>query len=308
MICEDGYTVSFQQHELGWGNLIHHHQNGYPDTTNSQQRGGSPPSIRPVEFKRKIILQPATTVLAEPKTLMEKLMQEEQRLRTPRLVPAVEVHPLKICYSVVSPENVNPPLSPSGAESHDGFVLVSQDECALDTLQSVMKISAPEKASTCVRVWSQRQFGKSCRYEVVHLEDLEVEETPEGPLGASVEIKRRKLTIGEWLSAHTTDPLHTQLKVLVEARKTGSSRWPREPLELENRIKVGDFVDAQDSSGKWYEAVVREVNEDTVSVHYLGWASRWDSILKRRRHGKAVEGIMQVGFALLCGYYYSNRN
>lgn len=222
-------------------------------------------------------------------------MQEEEKLRAPRLVPAVEVHPIKIIYSLVSAENLNPPMSPSGAESSDGFVLVSQDESAVDTLHCLMKVSAPEKASTCVRLWSQRDFGKSCRYELVHLEDLEVtEDEAEGRHAASVDIRKRKITIGEWLSTHTSDPHHTQLNVLVETRKTPGSRWAREPLELENRIKVGDFVDAQDSSGKWYESVVREVTEDTIKVHYLGWASKWDSTLKRRRNGKAVEGIMQV--------------
>jgi hypothetical protein len=46
-------------------------------------------------------------------------------------------------------------------------------------------------------------------------------------------------------------------------------------------VKVGDFVDAQDSTGKWYEAIVREVSDDTVKVHYFGWASKWDFTLRR---------------------------
>ena len=299
VLCEDGYTVSFQPIETGLGNLIHHHQNGYP--VNPQT--GSQPAARPVEFRRKVILQPSTLVpTAEPKNLMEKLLQEEEQRQAMLLVPTVEVHPIKLCYSVISPDNVDPPMSPSGLESHDGFVLVSQDESAIDTLQSLMKVSAPQKASTCVRIWSQRELIHTHRYEAVHLDDLHIPENDtEGSNGssinagaASIELRKRPITVGEWLSTHAGDVSRTQLKLLVETRKTTMEEWPRESLEFENIINVGDFVDAQDSSGRWYESVVREVTDDTVKVHYFGWSSRWDATLKRRRNGKAVEGIMQV--------------
>jgi hypothetical protein len=234
---------------------------------------------------------------AEPKDLMERLLQEEQRLQASRLVPAVEVHPIKMCYSVVCKEHLDPPMSPSGAESHDGFVLVSQDDSATDTLQSLMKVAAPKKASSCARIWSQRVTGQHSRYEVVHLEDLEVlEDSGQGT--ASVDVQKRHLTVNEWLSTHTANAAQTQLKVLVETRQTLGSEWARKSHEFENCIKAGDFVDAQDVSGKWFESVVRVVTEDTVTVHYLGWASKWNATLKRRRHGKVVEGIMQVGKSL----------
>lgn len=221
-------------------------------------------------------------------------MQEEQRLQSPQLVPTVEVHPIKLCYSLVCHDYLEPPMSPSGAESHDGFVLVSQDESAVDTLHSLMKVAAPQKASSCVRIWSQRATIHTSRYEAIHLEDLEVPEHSSDFGATSVDMRKRQLTVGEWLSTHAGDASQAQLKMLVETRKTGLSEWPREDQEFENRVKVGDFVDAQDSSSKWYESVVREITEDTVTVHYLGWASKWDSTLKRRRNGKAVEGIMQV--------------
>lgn len=293
VLCEDGFTVSYQPVETGLGNLIHHHQNGYPVNPVT----GSQPAARPVEFRRKIILQPtALGPTSEPKDLMEKLLQEEEKRQAMELVPTVEVHPIKICYSVVSSENVEPPMSPSGMESHDGFVLVSQDEPAIETLQSLMKVSAPQKASSCVRIWSQHELIDHNRYEAVHLEDLEVPE-PSGDAATaaaiSVDLRKRPITVGEWLSTHAEDASRTQLKVLVETRRTTNAAWPRAALEFENRIKVGDFVDAQDSSGKWYESVVREITEDTVTVHYIGWSSRWDATLKRRRHGKGVAGIMQ---------------
>ena len=48
-----------------------------------------------------------------------------------------------------------------------------------------------------------------------------------------------------------------------------------------NRLQVGDFVDAQDSAGKWYEAVVQEIYQDTITVHFFGWSSRWDAKLSK---------------------------
>merc|ERR1712083_830918 len=39
---------------------------------------------------------------------------------------------------------------------------------------------------------------------------------------------------------------------------------------------VGDIIDANDTDGKWYEAVVRFACSSYVCVHYIGWKSRWD--------------------------------
>jgi len=75
-----------------------------------------------------------------------------------------------------------------------------------------------------------------------------------------------------------------ELDVLVEIKRPNTP-WLREKLVLENRVQVGDFVDAQDIAGKWYEAIVQEVYKTTVKVHYLGWASRWNGNLRRHRHG-----------------------
>ena len=53
-------------------------------------------------------------------------------------------------------------------------------------------------------------------------------------------------------------------------------------------------MDAQDTAGKWYEAIVRSVTDDTVTVHYAGWASRWDGTLRKRYDDKDVEGVSKV--------------
>lgn len=52
-------------------------------------------------------------------------------------------------------------------------------------------------------------------------------------------------------------------------------------FRLVNRVQVGDFVDAQDTAGKWFEAYVSEVKQDTVKVHYFGWSSKWDTELPK---------------------------
>jgi hypothetical protein len=104
------------------------------------------------------------------------------------------------------------------------------------------------------------------------------------------------------------------VEILVEIRGSSSSRWVREPLELENRLQVGDnlrsfvvrvffccvilqlfcisqvgdYVDAQDTALKWYEAIVREIKTDTVKVHFFGWGSRWDAELPRRKGSAKV--------------------
>jgi len=71
-------------------------------------------------------------------------------------------------------------------------------------------------------------------------------------------------------------------------------------LEFENRLQVGDFVDAQDTAGKWYEAIVRDTTEDTVTIHYAGWASKWDVTLHRRIEGDDVDGVPLVREIKMC--------
>lgn len=55
-------------------------------------------------------------------------------------------------------------------------------------------------------------------------------------------------------------------------------------------------MDAQDTAGNWFESVVRKVTDDTVTVHYAGWASRWDTTLRRRNSGLEVNGKAKVSF------------
>lgn len=295
VLCDDTFSVSFQPFERRYEGryedvLIHHHELNIPKKHESESKNGarnklpaskdSSSSAQPVEFRRKIILQDVAIFTPHPKNLMEKLMQEEQRLKSPQSFPSVEVHPIRLLYSIIS-EGDGPDFSKSPV-SHSGFVLISRDEPVIDALQALMKVATPRKATTCVRVWIKRSITPLESYELVHMDDLRDKEGSNDG----------QMMVCEWIRRHSSTPSPSQLELLVETRKTASSSWYRESLELENRIKVGDFVDAQDSTGKWYEALVRKVTRDTVTVHYLGWATKWDSIIRKRRNSK-VDGVLE---------------
>ena len=96
------------------------------------------------------------------------------------------------------------------------------------------------------------------------------------------------LTVEEWLGIvpqsvknvyRPKNPVMVDL--LVEVRSSPTSKWTRESFELTNRLHVGDYVDAQDSARKWYEAIVCDVKSETIKVHYFGWGSKWDVKLPR---------------------------
>ncbi|CAK4401890.1 unnamed protein product [Aphanomyces euteiches] len=46
-------------------------------------------------------------------------------------------------------------------------------------------------------------------------------------------------------------------------------------------LKVGDFVDAKDTSNTWYESRIVDTDEDKVKVHFLGWFEKWDWWISR---------------------------
>jgi len=39
---------------------------------------------------------------------------------------------------------------------------------------------------------------------------------------------------------------------------------------------VGDILDVQDTVGKWYVSIVKQVTDTHVLIHYEGWDARWD--------------------------------
>lgn len=251
---------------------------------------------RPIEFKRKIIMKQVTPKhqyangVDDSSSPMTKLLKEQERLAPPRLVPTVEVYPIKLNYRIVdATTSLDGSGDKKGQDGIRGFILVSKRTRVYDALHDLMAVTAPNTSSECKRVWSQRVSGtkSSCDgFELVDLESLDgtlVKKEKKELEGGSP----RKLTqvpsilVGEWIETHQVGDAK-ELEVIVELKRPNTS-WPRDDLELSNRLQVGDFVDAQDVTGKWYEAVVREVTDETVRVHYLGWASKWDAVLRRRR-------------------------
>jgi ubiquitin carboxyl-terminal hydrolase 8 len=340
VVCDDGFSVSYQPFVNESPALIHHHifpiiekrsvegseavqkdtlttagdqlngfhevpsddshefHNGHDMLLGRRNRRTQP---RPIEFQRRILMQPAAPKLQYGRGLMDdaaspmtKLLKEQERLAPPRLVPTVELYPIKLNYKIIDPShNTN-----NGAEKR-GFVLVSRRTRVYDALHDLLKVTAPEASSSCKRVWSHRESGTKSGdgFEVVDLMSLDgklnkrVENNDDNMSKSAASVP--SLLVGEWILTHqaSSDP-HSELKeleVLIEIRRPNTA-WPRESLELENRLQVGDFVDAQDIAGKWYEAIVREVDDDTVKVHYFGWASRWNSTLRRKRDS-VVESV-----------------
>lgn len=214
--------------------------------------------------------------LAESTSPMTKLLMEQENLNQPRLIPWVEVYPIKLNYTVVDSNGLD------GSNSI-GFVLASRRSRAFDVLQGLMKVATPQKSSLCRRVWTKREnTGTKLSgdgYELIDLDALD------GKLFKRDKEKEKsstpQLKMVDLIKRHGDADTVKELEVLVEVRRL-DSEWPRESLRFENRIQVGDFVDAQDSAGKWYEALVREVTDDTVKVHYFGWASKWNATVRRR--------------------------
>jgi ubiquitin carboxyl-terminal hydrolase 8 len=268
IVCEDNKTVSFQAHDYMMTTLIQHHD------ASGQKNGHS----KPVEFPRYVLPEPMPQV-RQPNPSVDNDY---------KLVPVVEVYPVKLRYVITD----------DGDTTRSGFILVSKNALVLHALREAMNVIVPDKASSCVRIWSLRddkatQEGDG--YELVDLNHLD------GRLLSARDPEISKLIIGDWVFQHggSTD-------LIVETRRKESLPWKRSSLELSNRICVGDFVDAQDSMGNWFESLVREISEDTIRVHYIGWASKWDANLRRTNDG-TVEGVNKFCLAPVPLWTHTSR-
>jgi ubiquitin carboxyl-terminal hydrolase 8 len=283
VICDDGYSVSFQPLESE--RLLLHH-NIFRQTQES--------TTRPIEFRRKIIHRPVHVDTSKtPTSLMDKLLREEQQVHEPKMEAAVEVHPVKLLYRAEDESSSTAPVQ--------GFVLVSRDTVIADALAALLRAVAPDKTTECVRVWSRRDYpvrNESTKKKTAtalgdgfELFDYATLVSTRSSRTDNHQLSR--MTVAEWVKRHHTDESIQNVDLLIETRRSVNAPWPRAGLELSERLQVGDYVDAQDVAGNWYEAVVREVKADTVTVHYIGWSSRWDARLRRRRQTKDLEGVNQ---------------
>ena len=260
-MCEGSVAVSFQPDVVTTNVLMQHHD------PNKEKNG----HLRPIEFMRNVLLGTREENAAAPAS---SPMSKENM----SLVPVVEIYPTKFTYTVANgKESQNGNSEPKKS----GFLLASKNSLIVEVLQEAMKTTAPEKSSSCVRLWSQRNektTREGDRYELVGLENLDGHMLNNNKEESS-------MTVSEWVVRQGDTAV-----LLVETRTNATTQWARASLELGNRIQVGDFVDAQDTAGKWYEATVREVSDDLVTVHYAGWATRWNGKVRRRTDYEMVEG------------------
>jgi hypothetical protein len=245
------------------------------------------------------------------------------------MINSVELHPVEFHYAIIDGA-ISSPLPPAAVranslrQSQKGIALASRASFAKDVLHELERAATPGCSNACVRLWMKSRPYVNIKagvrgatkngdgFELIDIDSLlssrtEVSslvpppkpKTPPRSFGISNKGNYIPLTVGEWLkieksfqpsSNHSSHPVIVEL--LIEIRTSPSSRWIRESLELENRLQVGDFVDAQDVSRQWYEAIVREVTTDSVKVHFFGWGSKWDTILPLRK-GSAAEGKMK---------------
>ena len=282
------------------------------------------PQRRPIEFPRRIVMKPVSPshgkygkdIMDDALSPMTKLLKEQEMMAGPQMVPSVELYPIKLNYRIIDGSTTETDGS-ADTSKYTGFVLVSRRTKVYDALQDLLKATAPQTSWSCKRLWSFRGNGssssKSSRgttatklgdgYEVVDMESLDGKLVSAKNLdGSSSKTTIPSLLVGEWIRTYNhkisekTDDDDDELKeidMLVEIKRQNTP-WPREKLELGNRVQVGDFVDAQDITGKWYEAVVNEVSETTVTVHYLGWASRWNATLRKSKRSNS-ESICEKG-------------
>lgn len=271
--CDDNVSVSHQR-ENDYGYILHHHR--WNATTDAHDLNWRP---RPVEFRRPVLYVHETTDATRLLSPASKLLQEAT---SSHFVPTVEAFPIKLVYQVTDGTSVN--------SEKEGFLLVSKETKVLDAIPAIRKAVAPHKASDCVRIWSKMESSrpdgsgataKGDGYEIVHIDyRLDGQLVP---VAEDTKYAPSETSMGQWVSRHFSSKDDAEsLDILVETRASPTAKWAREELEFYNRLEVGDFVDAQDNAGNWYEAIVRATTGETVTVHYAGWASRWDTTVHRR--------------------------
>eukprot|EP00934_Nitzschia_sp_Nitz4_P002136 Nitzschia sp. Nitz4//scaffold46_size129759//49937//53329//NITZ4_003499-RA/size129759-snap-gene-0.24-mRNA-1//-1//CDS//3329552589//2136//frame0 len=298
VVCSDGLEVSCQPYLRDSPALLHHHLHTVanakiaPDHSHPPGSNGKLP-IMPIEFRRRILFKPAPIMepnlkLAAATSPMSKLMADEQQRNGPRFIPTVEVYPMKLNFKVV---DHNRGVSDS---KELGFVLASRRDQTYQILQSLLKVAAPQTSSGCRRLWCKRDSPGTQNpgdgYELIDLAGLDGKLLPKD---AETGPSTPDLTLDDWCKSFGDSDIRKELDLLVEIRRSNDD-WPRQSMEFENRVQVGDFCDAQDTAGKWFEALVKEVNQDTIVVHYLGWTSRWDATIRRRGDSPVGEQAARI--------------
>jgi ubiquitin carboxyl-terminal hydrolase 4/11/15 len=76
------------------------------------------------------------------------------------------------------------------------------------------------------------------------------------------------------------------ISALVETREQDGQPYPRDHILNAWRLalKPGDFVDAMDAEGDWFESYVvaaPDLPASDVQIHFMGWAEKWEAPMDR---------------------------
>jgi hypothetical protein len=110
--------------------------------------------------------------------------------------------------------------------------------------------------------------------------------TPPTTLGGLIEvlIERRGIDAGSRLQEDDIKKSGSALAI-TDGTTSGSAPLPARDGLLSSWLSLlrpGDFVDARDSSGQWYESII--LADDTIPagairVHFRGWSKKWDDTI-----------------------------
>jgi len=226
---------------------------------------------------------------------------DNMKVRTKRTPSAKADKIVKISYAVV-----RDPQIPRGTASATGTVAGVGSAPVGQVLASLIRAASPESPEGCIRIWSRTGPATlrvtEGRHNVVGAtvigDGFEPVDSKWLDVASSKDDKQKSKgpTVAEWAATHrpyssTLGRPVRSLAVIVEVRPSPESPWPRASLDLPSRLRVGDFVDARDSSGRWYEAVVRSVDAHKVKVHYVGWSSKWDAWIPKSNEEEDREDV-----------------
>ena len=100
---------------------------------------------------------------------------------------------------------------------------------------------------------------------------------PVSPSDEEVHTATLQSTTADWYATREAkDP--PEIAAVGQGPVTAQPPEPQPCPELE--LELANRIDAQDSTGGWYEAFVVETrDEQEVKVHYIGWPYGWDEWL-----------------------------
>ena len=91
------------------------------------------------------------------------------------------------------------------------------------------------------------------------------------------------------------------IQVMVEFQavdNSGVMYWPKDDAlnDWKSHLRVGDWIDAQDDCGDWYEAEVLAIDqlEKTLRVHFKGWGHKFDVTIAEKDLDSKVAPLYSI--------------